>query len=337
MDAPVKWTWINGKPLLVLSLKAGRDKSLIVENCHWGRTVPTWNWCPFHTYRTGDDIMPTYASVVSELSRVSHYADSKLSGPGCWAYPDMMEIGVPSPSGIGEGLNAAETRSHFGAWCIVSSPLILSHDILNDDIAMGASKVWEVISNKEAIRVNQAWAGHSGSVFLQEGLPYSSQLQISKNYKPRYLRKRAGGNGIDVEDDDNTEEEEEAVAFPSFQFFYKPISSSEIALLLMNHHDDPQDFAVDLRRVPGLLGQVCGSHQFEDSKKSSGSDSPPCCARDIWSKKDLGPVGIDNNGIPTFHATKIGRHDSFFLTIKPCPDEWMWVQEPRIEVLKHVL
>ena len=29
------------------------------------------------------------------------------------------------------GLSYAEARSHFGAWCVVSSPLILSHDVTN--------------------------------------------------------------------------------------------------------------------------------------------------------------------------------------------------------------
>jgi alpha-galactosidase len=40
--------------------------------------------------------------------------------------------------------------------------LILSHDLTNSTIM---DKVWPVISNKEALAVNQAWDGFSGSVF----------------------------------------------------------------------------------------------------------------------------------------------------------------------------
>ena len=81
-----------------------------------------------------------------------------------WQYPDMLEVGCAhGPGGSGDpGLTPAETRSHFGAWCIVSSPLTLSHDVNNATIM---DAVWEVIANTEAIAINQAWAGHSGSPF----------------------------------------------------------------------------------------------------------------------------------------------------------------------------
>lgn len=46
----------------------------------------------------------------------------------------------------------AESRTHFGAWCISSSPLILSHDLRNKAIA---DALWPIISNKEAIAINQ--------------------------------------------------------------------------------------------------------------------------------------------------------------------------------------
>lgn len=71
------------------------------------------------------------------------------------------------PGGAGDpGLTPEETRSHFGAWCIVSSPLTLSHDVNNDTVM---DQIWDVIANPEAIAVNQAWAGHSGSPFKSSG------------------------------------------------------------------------------------------------------------------------------------------------------------------------
>ena len=37
----------------------------------------------------------------------------------------MLQIGVPNE------LSPTETRSHLGGWAIVSSPLVLSHDVNN--------------------------------------------------------------------------------------------------------------------------------------------------------------------------------------------------------------
>merc|ERR1712091_438403 len=60
---------------------------------------------------------------------------------------------------VGRMANFYEDRSHFGAWCITSSPLILGYDLNDESIT---DKIWEIIANKEAIAVNQAWAGHPG-------------------------------------------------------------------------------------------------------------------------------------------------------------------------------
>eukprot|EP00040_Diaphanoeca_grandis_P011584 m.3405 g.3405 ORF g.3405 m.3405 type:complete len:150 (-) comp2270_c0_seq1:66-515(-) len=87
--------------------------------------------------------------------------DTPLSRPGCWAFPDMLEVGnIEGP------LAQVETRSHFGAWCITSSPLMLGFDLMNTTIM---DNVWDVISNWEAISVNQAWEGHPGFLALGPG------------------------------------------------------------------------------------------------------------------------------------------------------------------------
>jgi hypothetical protein len=52
-------------------------------------------------------------------------------------YPDMLQVGCAhGPGGKDDpGLSMAETRTHFGAWAIVSSPLTLSHDVNNDTVS----------------------------------------------------------------------------------------------------------------------------------------------------------------------------------------------------------
>merc|ERR1712137_50605 len=102
--------------------------------------------------------------VMGNLNSVSKFNSRNLSTPGCWAYPDMLEVGCEhGPGGSRDpGLSMAETRSHFGAWVIVSSPLTLSHDV-NDDTIM--DQIWPIIANTEVIAVSQSYAGHSGSPF----------------------------------------------------------------------------------------------------------------------------------------------------------------------------
>ena len=118
--------------------QGGRD-AVLVENCHWGWAVPykpNATWCPWNLYRTSGDVRAKYSSVVGNLRTTGYYASNNLSYPGCWAYPDMLEVGCQhGPGGAGDpGLSASEAATHFAAWAIVSSPLTLSHDVNNATI-----------------------------------------------------------------------------------------------------------------------------------------------------------------------------------------------------------
>merc|ERR1711939_186472 len=145
-------------------------KAVMVENCHWGSKVPyepNRTWCPWNFYRTSGDVHASYSSVMGNLNSVTKFSSRNLSYPGCWAYPDMLEVGCHG------GLSMAETRSHFGSWVIVSSPLTLSHDV-NDDVVM--DQVWPIISNKEVIAVSQSYFGFSGGPFQSS----TSQVKLDE-------------------------------------------------------------------------------------------------------------------------------------------------------------
>jgi len=120
-------------------------------------------WCDFNLFRTGGDIVPEFDVVMDKLQYTTPYQDPKdpISRPGCWAYPDMLEVGNMQPL-TPQGF--IESRTHFGAWCVVSSPLVLGMDITNKTLL---DAVWPILSNKVAIGVNQAWAGHPGRLVLQ--------------------------------------------------------------------------------------------------------------------------------------------------------------------------
>merc|ERR1712110_604838 len=165
-------------------------------------------WCPWNFYRSSGDVRSSFSSVMGNLNSVTTFSSRNLSYPGCWAYPDMLEVGCQhGPGGAGDpGLNAAETRTHFGAWVIVSSPLTLSHDVNNDTIM---DKVWPVIANKEAIAISQTYAGFSGGPFQS-----SSKSVVLDEVNPSKMTKYM------------TESERKATGpmiAASFEYFYKPL------------------------------------------------------------------------------------------------------------------
>merc|ERR1711957_735465 len=114
-------------------------------------------------FRTGGDIRNNFDNVMSKLQRTVPFQDldNPISRPDCWAYPDMLEVG-----NFGGSHMIEQSRTHFGAWCIVSSPLILSFALDNDDVT---DAIWPIITNQEAIAVNQAWAGHPGRLVADGG------------------------------------------------------------------------------------------------------------------------------------------------------------------------
>ncbi|CAE8716689.1 unnamed protein product, partial [Polarella glacialis] len=68
-------------------------RPVMIENCHWGGTVPNETWCPWNFFRTSGDVRASYGSVVGNLQTTVQWAQKQLSKPGCWAYPDMLEVG----------------------------------------------------------------------------------------------------------------------------------------------------------------------------------------------------------------------------------------------------
>lgn len=143
-------------------------KPLLVEDCHWGKDGPgDWGdgghlnqgpnkvsaekWCPYNFFRTSGDIGSNWGSVIRNLLTVDKHqpwsGGEVRTGPGCFAYPDMLEVGQLA--------SFEEDRSHFAAWCINSAPLILGHDLANDKIN---DLVWPIITNKHAVSVSQSFA-----------------------------------------------------------------------------------------------------------------------------------------------------------------------------------
>ena len=164
---------------LYASLMRASNHSFAIENCHGGGDVdqgqngllPTTNYCPWNRFRTSNDIQAFVEAWFWNMQTTLPYLDSEhpISQPSCWAYPDMLETGlVREPARSASEVQPTHpmpwNRAHFGGWVIVSSPLILGLNILNQT---QLEAVIDVIGNREAIRINQEWAGHPGTLAHQ--------------------------------------------------------------------------------------------------------------------------------------------------------------------------
>ena len=232
-------------------------KRVLIEDCHNGNpTYPTRDPatgevdCPMNFFRSSTDIRPTYGSMLINLRSTSAYNGAGLTGPGCWAYPDMLEVGVTNSQRAGctawgqRGctLDAVEARTHFAAWCLVSAPLVLGND-LTDGATMDA--VWPIVSNREALAVNEAWAGDAGVLLKQ------SDDSVTMSNCSWF-----NGGGCE---------------HPRWMVWKKQLNASAVALLLMNNAEAPQDVAVTwLADLP------------RDALHC------PCAVRDVHGHKDLG-------------------------------------------------
>ncbi|CAE7211879.1 unnamed protein product [Symbiodinium pilosum] len=147
-------------------------KAIRIENCHNSWPDFDTGFCPMNFFRTGGDISPSVSSIVEEAYATVNAADlpEPRSRPGCWAYPDMSEVGN-FPAGPHQ---QDQERTHWGLWCIVSSPLILGFD-LEDSAKL--DRVWDIITNTDALAVSTAWHGHPGTL-IKAYPATSSKMQV---------------------------------------------------------------------------------------------------------------------------------------------------------------
>ena len=262
--------------------------AVMLENCHNGipyvpvRTAGDSLFCPMNFFRSSGDIRPQWGGILSNLMTTSAF-NAGLAGPGCFAYPDMLEVGVsamPTRGGL-EFLTPHETRTHFAAWCIVSSPLVLSHDLTNDT-TMDA--VWPVITNREALAVNDAWAGDAGVLVKQS----DEMLEFDNCHW--------GFNQF--------------CTAPASMVWKKELPGDKVALLLMNNKNVTADVNVSWSELaPMSCRTVGGPCQFR-------CPSTGCHVRDVHARKDL---GVFSGG--GFTAKSLPPHDSAFIVVQQCSKE----------------
>jgi len=257
---------------------------ILLENCHnhhpynaTRNSVTKQVDCPMNFFRTSTDIRPTFGSILINLLSTSAFNEKGLTGPGCWGYPDMLEVGVTNSQKTAVGctntlgqphctLNFVEARTHFSAWCIVSSPLVLGFDLTDGRVM---DEVWEIISNKEAIQVNEAWNGDPG-------------MLVSKSKKTVHMTNCSWFNDLGCD-------------HPRWMVWAKSLDPDKVAALLMNNADEALDVSVDFMLDLGLKG--------------CGETSAGCHVRDIHRHHD---VGVFKS---RYTAKKLAPHDSSFIVV----------------------
>jgi alpha-galactosidase len=120
-------------------LASGR--SIVFSICSWG-TSRVWQWGSGYgnLWRTTEDILPTYASMLSIFHATVRLAP--YGGPGGWNDPDMLETG--------NGMTAAEDQTEFSLWAMLAAPLIVGADLVHARPATIA-----LLTNAGAIAIDQ--------------------------------------------------------------------------------------------------------------------------------------------------------------------------------------
>mmetsp|Transcript_22050 Transcript_22050/g.52724 ORF Transcript_22050/g.52724 Transcript_22050/m.52724 type:complete len:288 (+) Transcript_22050:709-1572(+) len=137
-------------------------RPILYSMCEWGVDDPAvWGMKVGNSWRTTQDIAPSWESVLTILAKNNEWAD--YAGPGGFNDPDMLEVGV-SANSFGPGLTEAEERSHFVLWSLMKAPLLIGADLRN----ISANSL-ELLKNPEVIAVNQDPLGIQGRLVNPTG------------------------------------------------------------------------------------------------------------------------------------------------------------------------
>jgi len=121
----------------------------IYSLCQWGWQDP-YNWAPriSQAWRIDGDIKPWWSSITNIIYLSSQqYLSTSFYQHGDL---DMLEVGNSGQGSPVGNLTYAEERTHFTAWCMLKSHLLIGTDLSN-----ATKETVEILSNKELLEINQ--------------------------------------------------------------------------------------------------------------------------------------------------------------------------------------
>jgi alpha-galactosidase len=125
------------------------EKPYIYSLCQWGWQNPfNWAWRVAQAWRIDADIKPYWSSIATVLFEQS---ESYLS-TGFYQHGDMdmLEVGNNGQGTPVGNLTIPEQRTHFTAWALLKSHLLIGTDLRN-----ATNETLTILSNKEIIDINQ--------------------------------------------------------------------------------------------------------------------------------------------------------------------------------------
>lgn len=138
------------------AIRATGRRDVRINICRWA-FPGTWAAGVASSWRISPDINPSWGSVRDIILRNRYL--SAYAGGGAYNDMDMLEIG--------RGLTPAEERTHFGMWCILSSPLLIGCDLTTIPAAS-----LQLIRNADLIAINQDTLGLQAHVVRAENGVY---------------------------------------------------------------------------------------------------------------------------------------------------------------------
>jgi alpha-galactosidase len=134
----------TGRPILFSLCQYGMQ-----DVWKWGQSVGGQMW------RTTGDISDNYNSMI--LHGLEENGLEQYVGPGHWNDPDMLEVGNGK-------MDQDEWRAQMSLWCVLAAPLFAGNDLTRIK-----PKVLEMLTNPEAIAIDQDPAGIQGHCARQVG------------------------------------------------------------------------------------------------------------------------------------------------------------------------
>lgn len=115
----------------------------------------TWAYGVSSSWRTTGDINASWGSIKSILAENLYLSAYSING--CHNDMDMLEVGRGT-------LSDEENKTHFGMWCIMSSPLLIGCDINTI-----SDKTLQLLKNTELIAINQDVLGLQAEIIQHRG------------------------------------------------------------------------------------------------------------------------------------------------------------------------
>ncbi|MBP5255562.1 MAG: glycoside hydrolase family 27 protein [Clostridia bacterium] len=127
----------------------GRD--ILFSACSWGaENTPEWiKTTGAHIWRSTGDVMDSWESVKVNL-KLQKDITSK-SATGCFSDLDMLVVGMGGKGNVAQGgCTPEEYRTHFSAWALYGSPLMIGCDLRKM-----STDVKKLLTNKDVIAIDQ--------------------------------------------------------------------------------------------------------------------------------------------------------------------------------------